>query len=172
MATQSMDSSHSMGDSPAEPPVFGNLIDGQWVAAASARRFETRNPADTREVVAAYAASDEFDATSAVAAAAGAFSAWRQTPPTRRARILTDAAAWIEQRVDVLARELTREEGKLLALSRDEFLRAAQTLRFYAVEGQTLGGETFPQDDAAMHVYTRREPLGVVTVITRWIFRV
>lgn len=168
MAAQGMET----GASPGGPLTFGNLIDGQWSAAASGRHFETRNPADVRESVARYAASDEADATAAVAAAARAFAGWRQTPPTRRARILNDAAAWIEQRVDALARELTREEGKLLALSRDEFLRAAQTLRFYAVEGQTLGGETFPQDDAAMHVYTRREPLGVVTAITPWNFPV
>lgn len=168
MAAQGMETS----EAPGETPAFGNLIDGRWDAAASGRHFETRNPADTREVVARYAASDDFDATRAVAAAARAFAGWRQTPLTRRARILNDAAAWIEQRVDALARELTREEGKLLALSRDEFLRAAQTLRFYAVEGQTLGGESFPQDDAAMHVYTRREPLGVVTAITPWNFPV
>ncbi len=149
-----------------------NLIDGVWCAAASGTTFETHNPADTRELVGRYAASGAVDAQAAVAAAAHAWVAWRQTPITRRARILVDAAAWLEQHVDALARELTREEGKLLALSRDEFLRAAQTLRFYAVEAQTLGGETFAQDDAAMHVYTRREPLGVVTAITPWNFPV
>ena len=46
--------------------------------------------------------------------------------------------------------ELTREEGKPLALAKDEFLRSAQTLRFYAVEGQSFAGETFPQDDPDM----------------------
>lgn len=151
---------------------FGNLIHGQWCAARGGRRFETRNPADTRETVARYAASDSQDAADAVAAASAAFAGWRAVPLSRRARLLTEAAAWIEARVDELARELTREEGKLLALSREEFLRAAQTLRFYAVEGQTLGGETFLQDDPAMHVYTRREPLGVVTAITPWNFPV
>lgn len=162
----------SSDDTNGAVPEFGNLIDGQWRGARGGRRFETRNPADTRETVARYAASDGEDAAEAVAAAARAFAAWRATPITRRARILTDAAASIEQRADTLARELTREEGKLLALARDEFLRTAQTLRFYAVEAQTLGGETFPQDDPAMHVYTRRDPLGVVTAITPWNFPV
>ncbi|HZS69735.1 MAG TPA: aldehyde dehydrogenase family protein, partial [Burkholderiales bacterium] len=52
------------------------------------------------------------------------------------------------------------------------FLRSAQTLRFYAIEGQSYGGESFPQDDADMLVYTAREPLGVVAVITPWNFPV
>ncbi|MDO9215704.1 MAG: aldehyde dehydrogenase family protein, partial [Lacisediminimonas sp.] len=69
-----------------------------------------------------------------------------------------------------IAQELTREEGKSVALARDEVLRSAQTLRFYAVEGQSFTGETFPQDDPDMLVYTQREPLGVVTVISPWNF--
>ena len=51
-------------------------------------------------------------------------------------------------------------------------LRSAQTLRFYAVEGQSLTGEVFPNDDADMTVYTLREPLGVVSIITPWNFPV
>ena len=60
------------------------------------------------------------------------------------------AAEYLEANADRFARELTREEGKSLALAKDEFLRSAQTLRFYAVEGQSFSGETFPQDDPDM----------------------
>lgn len=149
---------------------FCSLIGGQWVAAASGRSFEIRNPADTRDLVGRFAACEAVDAQAAVAAAQAAFDGWRRTPISKRARILNDAAAHLEQHVERNAQELTREEGKLIALSRDEVLRAAQTLRFYAVEGQSWTGETFPQDDPAMTVSTQREPLGVVTVITPWNF--
>ena len=67
---------------------------------------------------------------------------------------------------------MTREQGKATALSKDEVLRSAQTLRFYAVEGTSFAGETFPNDDADMVVYTQREPLGVVSAITPWNFPV
>jgi len=60
--------------------------------------------------------------------------------------------------------------GKPLNLAKDEILRSAQTLRFYAVEAQSFAGEVFPQDDAGMMVYTEGEPLGVVSVITPWNF--
>lgn len=147
-----------------------NLIGGEWSAAASAQTFETRNPADTREVVGRFAASGAEDTRAAIAAAARAFPAWRATAPGKRAQVLLKAAAWIEQHAEDIARDLTREMGKPLALARDEVARTAQTFRFYAVEGQTHAGETFPCDDPDMVVYTQREPLGVVAVISPWNF--
>ena len=69
-----------------------------------------------------------------------------------------------------LAEELTREEGKHVDDAKNEVIRSAQTLRYYAVEGQSFTGETFPNDDANMKVSTEREPLGVVSVITPWNF--
>ncbi|RLK30133.1 aldehyde dehydrogenase (NAD+) [Cupriavidus plantarum] len=152
--------------------IYRNYIDGEWCDSVSGRLFDNINPADTREVVSRHAASDARDAEAAVAAAAAAFPAWRKTPIGKRAKILNDAAAWLEANADAFAAELTHEEGKALNLARDEIVRSAQTLRFYAVEGQTYSGETFPQDDPDMVVYTQREPLGVVTVISPWNFPV
>ena len=64
----------------------------------------------------------------------------------------------------------TKCNPRLVREWRDEVLRSAQTLRFYAVEGQSFSGETFPNDDPDMIVYSAREPLGVVTAITPWNF--
>ena len=58
----------------------------------------------------------------------------------------------------------------MLTDAKNEVIRSAQTLRFYAVEGQSFTGETFPNDDPNMKVSTEREPLGVVSVITPWNF--
>jgi aldehyde dehydrogenase (NAD+) len=160
----------------AAPPAtrveeFRNLVGGRWVTG-SAGTFEDRNPADTREVVGVFQASTREDALKAVAAAADAFDGWRRTPIGRRAKILLAAADRLEQDAERFGRELTREEGKPLAAAKDEFARSAQTLRFYAIEGQSFTGETFPQDDADMLVYSQREPLGVVTAISPWNFPV
>jgi len=149
---------------------FLNLIGGEWTPCSSGEVFDNTNPADTREIVGRFQASRRADAEAAVAAAARAFATWRSTPVSRRARVLFAAADYLETHVDRFAEELTREEGKSLALSRDEFLRSAQTLRFYAVEAQTVGGETYPSDDPEQLVYGLREPLGVVTVISPWNF--
>jgi aldehyde dehydrogenase (NAD+) len=149
---------------------YRNLIGGEWVAAASGQTFESRNPADRRELVGRFAAGGAEDARAAVAAAAKAFPAWRAMAPGQRAQVLAKAAAYLEQNAAQFARELTQEMGKPLALAQDEIARTAQTLRFYAVEGQTYSGETFPCDDPDMVVYTQREPLGVVAVIAPWNF--
>ncbi|MEO8654632.1 MAG: aldehyde dehydrogenase family protein [Ramlibacter sp.] len=159
-----------MSDQPVEE--FRNHIGGEWAAAVGGKTFDNVNPADTRDIVGRFQASTSADALAAVDAAAAAFAGWRATPISRRAKVLLDAADHIEANVAAFALELTREEGKPLSLAKDEFMRSAQTLRFYAIEGQTLGGETFPNDDPDMLVYTQREPLGVVTVISPWNFPV
>jgi len=151
---------------------YRNYIDGEWCDSASGRTTDNLNPADTRDIVSRHAASDARDAAAAVAAASAAFDSWKKTPIGKRAKILNDAAALLEANADAIAAELTREEGKALSLARDEVMRSAQTLRFYAVEGQTYGGETYPNDDPDMLVYSQREPLGVVTVISPWNFPV
>ncbi|HEX7385964.1 MAG TPA: aldehyde dehydrogenase family protein [Castellaniella sp.] len=150
--------------------VFKNYIGDDWRAAASGATYLNRNPADAEDCVGHFQDSGPEDARVALEAAQAAFSAWRDTPITKRAAILIRAGELLRERADAVAEELTREEGKLLSQSRAEVLRAAGTLQFYAIEGQTYSGETFPQDDPDQVVYTQREPLGVVTVISPWNF--
>ncbi|CAG2157317.1 Aldehyde dehydrogenase, thermostable [Cupriavidus yeoncheonensis] len=152
--------------------VFLNHIDGEWTACQSGRTFDNVNPADAGDLVGRFQSSSAVDAQAAVAAAAAAFAGWKKTPVGKRAAVLNRAADHLEANADSIAAELTREEGKALALARDEVLRSAQTLRFYAVEGQTFTGEVFPNDDPDQLVYSQREPLGVVTVIAPWNFPV
>jgi len=149
---------------------FANSIGGEWTKSRSGRTFDDVNPADTRDVVGRFQASSADEARAAVAAAAAAFDAWRKTPISKRAKVLQSAADHLEAHAASFAEELTREEGKSIALAKDEVLRSAQTLRFYAVEGQSFTGEVFPNDDADMLVYSAREPLGVVSVIAPWNF--
>lgn len=150
--------------------VFQNYIDGQWIDSQSGKTEKNSNPADTQDVVGYFQASEAVDAELAIRAAEKAFKTWKTTSISKRAQLIEKAAAYLESHADEIAEGLTREEGKTLQQSKGEVLRSAQTLRFYAVEGQTYTGETFPQDDANMTVYTHREPLGVVTVIAPWNF--
>lgn len=151
-------------------PTYLNFIDGQWLPCQSGRSFDNTNPADVGELVGKFQASAAADAEAAVGAAQNAFESWRNTPISKRAKVLNEAATYLEHNADRFAMDLTREEGKPLPQARDEFLRSAQTFRFYAMEGQTFGGETYPQDDPDQHVFSQREPLGVVTVISPWNF--
>ena len=154
------------------PEVFKNFVEGEWVESLAGRQFDNVNPADTGDIVGRFQASSAQDARAAVTAASSAFDAWKRTPISKRANILNRAAEHLETHAAKLAEEMTREQGKPLSQAKDEILRSAQTLKFYAVEGQSLAGETFPNDDPDMVVYTQREPLGVVSVITPWNFPV
>ncbi|WLR52903.1 aldehyde dehydrogenase family protein [Bacillus tianshenii] len=149
---------------------FKNYIGGKFTDSVSNQTFESVNPANKKEVVGIFQASTEEDVQAAIESASNAFPAWVKTAPSKRAAILNKAASILEERVEQLAEELTREEGKIIGASKKEVLRSAQTLRYYAVEGQSFTGETFPQDDPNMTVSTLREPLGVISVITPWNF--
>ncbi len=131
---------------------------------------ERTNPARPAEVVvrAAQAGSDHVD--QALTAAASAQPDWARTAPAARGAILARASELLRARAGAVAAELTAEEGKTLAEATGEVNRAADILRFFGGEGWRLGGEALPGADGATQLLTRKEPLGVVAVITPWNF--
>lgn len=147
---------------------LASYVGGAW--RAGEERLQDLNPARPAEVVATVNAAGAALAREAVEAAGQAFRAWRETPAPARGEILRLAAGLLEERAETAARDLAREEGKTLAEARAETARAVSILRYYA--GQTLepDGETYPSASATTFLYARREPLGVVTVITPWNF--
>jgi aldehyde dehydrogenase (NAD+) len=149
---------------------YQNLIGGDWVPAKSGRTCRTLNPADTRETVAEYSIGGQADAGAAIQAAAGAFPAWSGMTPVARGRILSKTSQILESRKAELSDLLTHEEGKTLAESQGEVQRAVDIFRFYGGLSYTLGGQTIPHDLPGNLLFTRREALGVVGLITPWNF--
>jgi aldehyde dehydrogenase (NAD+) len=149
-----------------------NFINGEWVPAKSGRTFQNVNPADTREIVAEYPLSGNEDAVAAIEAARSAFAGWSAATPVARGRILSKASQLLEARKAALAESLTREEGKTLAESTGEVQRAVDIFRFFGGLSYTLGGQTIPHDLPHNLLYTVRQPLGVVALITPWNFPV
>ncbi|MFL7810133.1 MAG: aldehyde dehydrogenase family protein [Anaerolineae bacterium] len=151
---------------------FRNLIGGQWVDASTGETFEDRNPARADEVIGTFPSATRQDAERAIAAAKGALRDWATLPPPRRGEILYEASQVIDGRLDEMAAILTREEGKTLSESRGEVRRARDIFRYYAGEGWRAGGDVLPSSTEGELLYTRREPLGVVSIITPWNFPV
>lgn len=149
---------------------WGNFIGGEWVAAASGDTFESRSPANVQEVVGRFAASDERDVMAAIQAAQDAFPAWRDTNAIARSVILLKAADILAARQQEIGRELSHEEGKTLKEGIGETGRAIQILRYFAGDAQQPNGEHYPSMNPDTLLYTTREPLGVVGVITPWNF--
>src|SRR5712691_11729868 len=147
-----------------------NLIEGEWRAAKSAKTFQTVNPADKRETVAEYPLSGKEDASEAIEAAQKCFPGWSAMTPVARGRILGKASQILETRKAELAELLTREEGKTLAESAGEVQRAIDIFRFFSGLSYTLGGQTLPHDLPGNLLFTVRQSLGVVGLITPWNF--
>ncbi len=149
---------------------YQNFIAGKWADSASGKTFDNINPANTSDVIGSFQDSTADDARSAISAAREAAPEWRALSAPRRGQLLARAARIIERDLDRIARELTREEGKTLAEAKAETSRAVQIFDYFAGEGRRLSGETAPSEFGRTLLYTVREPLGVVGLITPWNF--
>ncbi|MCC6790191.1 MAG: aldehyde dehydrogenase family protein [Thermomicrobiales bacterium] len=151
-------------------PIYSNYIAGEWRPAASGETTENRSPANTDDLLGRFASSDAGEVDAAIASAQEAFQGWRTTSPIARANILFKAAEILASRQNEIGKELTREEGKTLKEGIGETGRAIQILRYVAGEIQQPSGEHYPSMNPQTLLYTVREPLGVVGVITPWNF--
>src|SRR5437762_11878844 len=99
---------------------FKNFIDAQWNGALSGNFFENRNPADRNDLIGLFPASDAGDVDRAVDAAKRAFNKWRLVPAPRRGEILYRIGELLKRRKEEIAREMTREMGKILKETRGD----------------------------------------------------
>ncbi len=152
--------------------IIKNLINGQWVDSSSGGTARTCNPARITEEVSLYPLATLQDAQQAIAAACEAFPKWSQTPSPQRGAILDKAGQIIDARLDEMARALTLEEGKTFAEAKGEVIRARDIFKYFGGEGWRVGGQVLPGNTPNELLYARREPLGVVTIITPWNFPV
>lgn len=109
--------------------------------------------------------ADEIDR--AVTAARRATTGWRATSPAERARLLTRFADLIERDHHRLALIESEDTGKPLSQARADAMVAARYFRFYGHAIDTYYGQSIPLS-TDLHVYTRREPLGVTGHIIAW----
>jgi malonate-semialdehyde dehydrogenase (acetylating) / methylmalonate-semialdehyde dehydrogenase len=145
-----------------------------WVAGAAYRGVGSRsqsvwNPASgtvARQVVLA----DEADVNVAVAAAVAAQPAWGDMPAIRRARVLNNFLALLNQHRDTLAAMITAEHGKVFADAQGEVSRGIEIVEFACGIPQLLKGDYSEQVVTGIDNWTLRQPLGVVAGITPFNF--
>ncbi|MFQ5796008.1 MAG: aldehyde dehydrogenase family protein [Candidatus Bipolaricaulia bacterium] len=147
-----------------------NLIGGQWVEAEGGGTFESRNPADTSDLIGVFPDSDKHDVARAVAAADEAFFDWKQFPAPRRAEILFEAAEVLKRKKEELSKLMTREMGKVLNEARGDVQEGVDMTYYIAGEGRRLHGYTTKAELPNKATYARREPIGRIAVITPWNF--
>jgi len=150
--------------------IYRNLIDGEWVPSASGATFENRNPANTDDLIGLFQQSTRDDVNAAIAAAARAYERWRLVPAPRRAEILFKAAQIFVARKEQLARDMTREMGKVLSETRGDVQEAIDMTFYMAGEGRRMFGQTVPSELRNKFAMSVRQPLGLCSVITPWNF--
>src|ERR1700732_1287556 len=145
------------------------LIDGNWVDAASGKRFDTHNPA-TGELLAPVAEGDAEDINRAVAAARRAFEGpWSKVKPFERQNLLLKLADLVEKNFEELSQLDTLDMGAPISRTRGNKLRVLGMLRYYAGQATALHGETIENSlPGEIFSYTLKEPVGVVGAIIPW----
>ena len=154
----------------AQMTTYRNFIDGSWVPSVSGDVFENRNPANTDDLIGVFQKSTRDDVERAIEAARRAYVQWRLVPAPRRAELLFRAAQMIADRKDALARDMTREMGKVLDETRGDVQEAIDMTFFMAGEGRRQYGQTVPSELRDKFAMSMRQPLGVCAVITPWNF--
>jgi acyl-CoA reductase-like NAD-dependent aldehyde dehydrogenase len=104
----------------------------------------------------------------AVARARSAYPAWRALAPGDRAERLRALVAAMEDAHEELSVLEARNAGKPISSSRGEIGMAIATIRYYSGAPERLLGDTIPV--AGGQLFTFREPMGVVGLITPWNF--
>jgi len=154
---------------PTMPPAGRMLIDGEWVAAASGKTFETTDPA-TGKVLAYLPESDAEDIDRAVRAARRAFEGeWSRVKPFERQAMLLKLAELIDRHFDELAMLDTLDMGVPISRVRNYRRRAIGMLRFYAGQATMINGDTIENSFPGEYfTYIAKEPVGVVGAIIPW----
>lgn len=147
---------------------FPNYIDGEWVE--SDRIFENRNPADTGDCVGVFCKANQADVNVAAEAARQAFPEWAAMAAPARGAYLFKVADILERNLDLLAHEMTREEGKTVPEARGETMRSINIFRYFGGEGSRIPGIQVPSERNRVFMYAVRRPLGVVAQINPWNF--
>ncbi|WP_226781720.1 NAD-dependent succinate-semialdehyde dehydrogenase [Oceaniglobus trochenteri] len=145
------------------------LIDGAWTAGTSGRTVPVLDPA-TGQALGALPLAAPADLDRALAAAERGFQTWRKTPPIERQRILEGAARLLDERLEPIARNLTRDMGKPLAEAWAEMQFAIDVLRWYAEEGKRMYGRIVPARVQGLRQMVMKEPVGPVLAFVAWNF--
>jgi acyl-CoA reductase-like NAD-dependent aldehyde dehydrogenase len=155
----------------SDTATYRNYSGGEWVEAASGQTTENHDPANG-ELIGLFPRSAQADVERAVAAAKAAFEGWRRTPAPKRGEILYRVGRLLEDRKEQMARDLTREMGKVIVEGRGDVQEAIDMAYYMAGEGRRLFGTVVPSELPNKAAYGVREPMGVIACITPWNFPV
>ena len=152
------------------PREYKNYVDGEWVQSKSGKTFDDINPANSDDQVGTFQESNADDVRGAVDAAERAYKTWRLVPAPKRAEYLYRVGAILQRDKETIAREMTREMGKVLEETKGDVQEAIDMAFLMAGEGRRLFGVTTPSELPNKFNMAVRMPMGIAGLITPWNF--
>ncbi len=145
-----------------------NYIAGEWVSGTS--EIANINPSDLSESIGLFTQASSSQLDRALDAARVAQTEWATYGLERKQNVLMAIGTEMMARAEELGTLLSREEGKPLAEGKGEVFRAGQFFTYYAAEILRQIGDNTDSVRGGIEVDVRREPVGVVAVISPWNF--
>ncbi|WP_101950073.1 CoA-acylating methylmalonate-semialdehyde dehydrogenase [Mycobacterium sp. 3519A] len=137
--------------------------------AGSGGSLPVTNPA-TGEVTGQVALATVDDAQTVIDAAAAAFPAWRDTSLAKRTQILFAFRELLNARKGELAEIITSEHGKVVSDALGEVSRGQEVVEFACGIPHLLKGGFTENASTKVDVYSIRQPLGPVAIISPFNF--
>ncbi len=146
-----------------------HYINGKLVDNSSNRVGNVFDPA-FGVIVREVALAEESDANSAIKAASAAFPAWRDTSLTKRQQIMFNFREILNAKKEELAAIVTEEHGKTLPDALGEVTRGLEVVEFATGMANLLKGSYSESVSTSIDVYSIKQPLGVVGIISPFNF--
>jgi malonate-semialdehyde dehydrogenase (acetylating)/methylmalonate-semialdehyde dehydrogenase len=149
--------------------IIGHWINNNAYPGASGNTSPVTNPA-TGEVTGELALGSVEDARAVIDAAAAAFPAWRDTSLAKRTQILFNFRELLNSRKGELAEIITSEHGKVVSDALGEVSRGQEVVEFACGIPHLLKGGFTENASTKVDVYSIRQPLGPVGIISPFNF--
>ncbi|MFT4195036.1 CoA-acylating methylmalonate-semialdehyde dehydrogenase [Ottowia sp.] len=146
----------------------GHLIDGR-IVHDHGRTQPVFNPATGQSSRSVELAS-KATVQAAIASAAQAYPAWRDTPPLKRARVMSKLKVLLEANADQIAALITAEHGKVLADAHGELQRGIENVEYASYAPELLKGEHSRNAGPGIDSWSEFQALGVTAGITPFNF--
>jgi malonate-semialdehyde dehydrogenase (acetylating)/methylmalonate-semialdehyde dehydrogenase len=149
--------------------IIAHWMNNDTYPGASGDTATVTNPA-TGEVTGEVALGSVEDARAVIDAAAAAFPPWRDTSLAKRTQILFDFRELLNSRKGELAEIITSEHGKVVSDALGEVSRGQEVVEFACGIPHLLKGGFTENASTQVDVYSIRQPLGPVGIISPFNF--
>ena len=148
--------------------VVGHFINGE-TCTPKGRMQDVYNPA-TGEAEKLVLLASKATVNDAIVSAQNAFVEWRNTPVSKRARVMFKFKSLLEEHADEIIALIGAEHGKISHDAAGELQRGIENVEFACGAPQLLKGEHSKNVGPSIDSWSEFQPLGVVAGITPFNF--